>query len=101
MKAESFGGRLRRLRKERGYSLVGLARLVSVTEAAIRNLETGDSKGPSFLVGMRLADALSVDVHYLAFGEGASLGGRILELERRMNAFEQIHMEERRWRENP
>ncbi len=101
MKAETFGVRLRRLRTERGYSLAGLARQVLVTEAAIRNLETGDSKGPSFVVGVRLADALSVDVHYLAFGEGASLAGRVSELERRMNAFEQLHLEERRWRENP
>ncbi len=101
MKAETFGVRLRRLRTQRGYTLAGLARLVLVTEAAIRNLETGDSKGPSFLVGVRLADALGVDVHYLAFGEGASLGGRVLELERRMSAFEQLHLEERRRRENP
>ncbi|MDP9149757.1 MAG: helix-turn-helix domain-containing protein [Myxococcota bacterium] len=101
MKAETFGVRLRRLRTQRGYTLAGLARLVLVTEAAIRNLETGDSKGPSFLVGVRLADALGVDVHYLAFGEGASLGGRVLELERRMTAFEQLHLEERRRRENP
>jgi transcriptional regulator with XRE-family HTH domain len=82
MKAEAFGVRLRRLRTEHGYSLAGLARQVLVTEAAIRNLETGDSKGPSFVVGVRLA-------------------GRIHELERRMNAFEQLHLEERHRRENP
>lgn len=101
MKAETFGVRLRRLRTERGYSIAGLARQVLVTEAAIRNLETGDSKGPSFAVGVRLADALCVDVHYLAFGEGASLASRMDELERRMNAFEQLHLEERHRRENP
>lgn len=101
MRAETFGGRLRRLRTECGFTIAGLARRVLVTEAAIRNLETGDSKGPSFLVGVRLADALCVNVHYLAFGEGASLGSRVLELERRMNAFEQLHLEEHHRRENP
>jgi transcriptional regulator with XRE-family HTH domain len=101
MKAETFGVRLRRLRTERGLKIAGLARGVFVTEAAIRNLETGESKGPSFAVGVRLADALGVDVHYLAFGEGTSLAGRVSELERRMNAFEQLHLEERRARDIP
>ncbi len=100
MKAETFGVRLRRLRTERGFKIAGLARTVLVTEAAIRNLETGESKGASFVVGVRLADALGVDVHYLAFGEGMSLAGRVTELERRMSAFEQLHLEERRMREN-
>ncbi len=96
MKAETFGVRLRRLRTERGFRVAGLARAVLVTEAAIRNLETGESKGPSFVVGVRLADALGVDVHYLAFGEGVSLAGRLTELERRMAAFERHLPEERR-----
>lgn len=55
-----------------GFTIAGLASRVLVTEATIR-IETGDSKDSSFSVGVRLADALSLDVRYLAFREDTSL----------------------------
>ncbi len=70
---ESFGERLRRLRRARALTIPALAKLVGVTESAIRQLESGESKSASFAVGLRLAQVLDVDAAVLAFGEGAPL----------------------------
>lgn len=86
MVEETIGMRLRRLRVARGLSAAALARAVNVTEAAIRAVETGDSKSPSFTVGVRLAEALGVTARYLAFGGGPDLEARILAIERRLGA---------------
>jgi transcriptional regulator with XRE-family HTH domain len=66
--AETFGDRLARLRSERGLSVAELARAVKSSEAAIRHLQSGESKGPYLNVGVRLAHALGVTTSYLAFG---------------------------------
>ena len=66
--AETFGDRLARLRSERGLSVAELARAVKSSEAAIRHLQSGESKGPSLNVGVRLARVLRVTTSYLAFG---------------------------------
>jgi transcriptional regulator with XRE-family HTH domain len=84
MTHETIGMRLRRLRLAHGLSAAALARKVNVTEAAIRAIETGDSKSPSFTVGVRLADALGVTARFLAFGDGPDLEARILAIERRL-----------------
>ena len=85
---ETFGHRLRRLRAERGLTIGALAKLVGVTDSAIRQLESGESKSASFSVGLRLAQVLEVDPAVLAFGEGSSLAGRLREVERRLSAIE-------------
>lgn len=85
MVKETIGMRLRRLRVAHGLSAAALARTVNVTEAAIRAIETGDSKSPSFPVGVRLAEALGVTARYLAFGDGPDLEARVLAIERRLD----------------
>jgi transcriptional regulator with XRE-family HTH domain len=64
----AFGERLRRVRKQQGLSAVQLAKIVGVTEAAIRSWETGRTEGPSLIVGLKIAKALVEDPDYLAFG---------------------------------
>jgi transcriptional regulator with XRE-family HTH domain len=87
---ETFGERLRRLREAKGFALTTLAMKVGLTEACIRQLETGRTKEPRLGDGMRLADALGADVRYLAFGEGdpppraPDLAERVAAIERRL-----------------
>jgi transcriptional regulator with XRE-family HTH domain len=88
--AETFGDRLTRLRLECGLSVAELARAVKSSEAAIRHLQSGESKGPYLSVGVRIANALGVSPSYLAFGidghageaESRSLATVIAEQER-------------------
>jgi transcriptional regulator with XRE-family HTH domain len=86
---ESFGKRLRRLRDERGFSVADLASAVGVSESAIRQLEVGTVKLPSFALGLRLADRLNVDPYYLAAGAGFSMTEQIDRIERRIAKLEQ------------
>jgi transcriptional regulator with XRE-family HTH domain len=67
---ETFGERLRRLREAKGFALTTLAMRVGLTEACLRQLETGRTREPRLADGMRLADALGADPRYLVFGEG-------------------------------
>lgn len=66
---ETFAQRLKRLRRERGYSTGKLARAVEVSDSAIVALEAGRTKSPSLHTGLRLALALGVTPYFLAFGE--------------------------------
>lgn len=70
MAHETFGQRLKRLRSEMGLTMTQLGYQVGVSEGAIRQLESGQSKSASFQVGIKLAEKLGVNPHYLAFGEG-------------------------------
>ncbi len=87
---ETFGERLRRLRMSRGYSLMNLAMRVGLTEACIRQLESGRTREPRLGDGMRLAEVLGADPRYLAFGEGdppprpPDLAERVAAIERRL-----------------
>jgi transcriptional regulator with XRE-family HTH domain len=65
---ESFGERLRRLRLARAVSCAQLAHRVGVTEGAIRQMESGQTKIASFVIGLRLAKELGTDAWYLANG---------------------------------
>ena len=89
MTAEKSAERLRRLREERGITITTLALEVGVSESAIRQLESGNVKSPSFAVGLRLAHHLGVDPYYLAFGEGSNLNDRLVVVERRLTKVEQ------------
>ena len=86
---ETFAERLRRLRREQGYTIVDLAAAVGASEGTIRQLESGNVKAPNFLLGIRLADQLKVDARFLALGEGISLLERVNALERRVVKLEQ------------
>jgi transcriptional regulator with XRE-family HTH domain len=68
MPVEGFGERLRRLRIARGLSCAQLATRVGVTEGAIRQMESGQTKMASFVIGLRLAKELGIDAWYLANG---------------------------------
>jgi transcriptional regulator with XRE-family HTH domain len=65
---ESFGQRLRRLRTARGLRVLEVAYAAGITEGAIRQMEGGQTKGASLVVGLRLAKLLSVSPDYLASG---------------------------------
>ena len=67
-RVESFGERLRRLRIARTVSCAQLAHRVGVTEGAIRQMESGQTKMASFVIGLRLAKELGTDAWYLANG---------------------------------
>jgi transcriptional regulator with XRE-family HTH domain len=69
--AESFGERLRSLRTRRHLTPSSLAHAVGVTEGAIRQMESGQTKSASFLVGLKLANVLGVTPNYLATGRDA------------------------------
>jgi transcriptional regulator with XRE-family HTH domain len=66
--AESFGERLRTLRTRRHLTPSSLAHAVGVTEGAIRQMESGQTKSASFLVGLKLANFLGVTAWFLATG---------------------------------
>jgi transcriptional regulator with XRE-family HTH domain len=88
---EGFGERLRRLRMARGLSCAQLATRVGVTEGAIRQMESGQTKMASFVIGLRLAKELGTDAWYLANGVAdsaeAQMGADALAL--RVAALEQ------------
>lgn len=55
-----------RLRRERGLSMLALAKRADVSEGYISMLESGVKKNPSLAVLRRLAKALGVDIAQLA-----------------------------------
>jgi transcriptional regulator with XRE-family HTH domain len=85
---ETFAERIRRVREERGFTVPDLAAAVGVSPGAIRQLESGQIKNPSFALGLRLANRLNVDPQYLALGEGFSLTERLESIEQRLAVLE-------------
>lgn len=85
-----LGERLRALRERAGFSPAQLAAKVGVSENAIRKVESGLSKQPSFTIGILLADALGVTPHELAGLPDSTLpaapGSHPLSLEARFDA---------------
>jgi transcriptional regulator with XRE-family HTH domain len=86
---ETFGERLRRLRTERGMTVVDLAGSLGVVEGTIRQLESGAVKWPSFQLGLRIAAHLDVDPRYLALGEQPSMSDQFEAMEKRLAKLEQ------------
>jgi transcriptional regulator with XRE-family HTH domain len=90
-RVEYFGERLRGLRLSRGLSCAQLAHKVGVTEGAIRQMESGQTKMASFVIGLRLAKELGTDPWYLANGVAddpeAQVGADAISL--RVTALEQ------------
>lgn len=68
---QTFGERLRALRTRRRMTPSALAHAVGVTEGAIRQMESGQTKTASFVVGLKLARVLGVTAWYLATGDDA------------------------------
>jgi transcriptional regulator with XRE-family HTH domain len=71
--AEKFGERLRSLRTRKHFTPSALAHAVGVTEGAIRQMESGQTKSASFLVGLKLSLVLGVSPWVLATGRDAPL----------------------------
>jgi len=69
--ADSFGDRLRTLRTRRELTPSGLAHAVGVTEGAIRQMESGQTKSASFIVGLKISHELGVSPWFLATGRDA------------------------------
>jgi transcriptional regulator with XRE-family HTH domain len=74
-------------------SPIDLAHSVGVTEGAVRQMESGQTKIASFPVGVRLAVVLGVEPLYLAFGDVEEKRppksiDRFAELERRVARLE-------------
>jgi len=82
---ETSAERVKRLRNEQGFTLAGLALAVGVS---IRQIESGTVQSPSLILGVRLADALHVEVRFLALGEGSSTADRFAAIERRLDNIE-------------
>jgi|SRR5579864_3859570 len=74
---DTFAERLRRLREQRGLSVGKLALRAGLTEAAIRKMEYGDTKGHGLVNGLKIAEALDVDPWELAFGHRRKKGPRV------------------------
>lgn len=82
--AMQFKDKLRQLRKKKGMSATDLARICGITDNAIRQLELGNSKVPTFVVGVRLAQALGVTPEELLEEEAK------MPFSDRMNRFEEV-----------
>jgi transcriptional regulator with XRE-family HTH domain len=67
--AQTFGERLRTLRERRKMTVSQLAIAVRITEGAIRQMESGQTKSASFITGLRLAATLEVTPWFLATGQ--------------------------------
>ena len=94
---EEFGSRLRRLRLAAEMTPNELSNRVGVTEGAIRQMESGQTKIASFPVGVRLAEVLGVEPHYLAFGDAKSGAAakpidRFADLEQRVARLEKAQL---------
>jgi transcriptional regulator with XRE-family HTH domain len=95
---ENFGERLRRFRTASRLSTSDLAFRIGVTEGAIRQLESGRTKSPSFSIGLKLAEVLDVDPWLLSTGvsrgepsrspQSGSLKDRVALLEARVDGLE-------------
>lgn len=66
----SVGDRLRLLMKQKGLTQVSLAKLIGLTQPAISNLVTDDSRQPSASTLLSLANALEVNPQWILDGIG-------------------------------
>lgn len=65
---ETIGARVRRLRKERGWTQVVLAEKCRLAANTIKGIEANDH-GMSFYSAIEVARALDCELEYLAYGE--------------------------------
>lgn len=88
---ESLGGRLRRRRKELGWTQMYLAEQVGTSQAVIQKIENGKSLRPRILE--QIADALEVRPAWLMFGveEVGELNEEAIELARAWSRLSEPH----------
>ena len=66
----TIGQRIQERRNELGFSKAELGRRVGVTRAAVWGWESGETKGLTPVNLVRAADAMRVEIRWLATGEG-------------------------------
>lgn len=88
---ESLGGRLRRRRKELGWTQMYLAEQVGTSQAVIQKIENGKSLRPRILE--QIAEALEVKPAWLMFGveEVGELNEEAIELARAWSRLSEPH----------
>ena len=91
--AETFGERLRALRMRRHLTPSALAHAVGVTEGAIRQMESGQTKSASFVTGLRLAHSLGVTPWFLATGRDVPPETESPSAERTIAALERLSLQ--------
>jgi len=90
---ETFGERLRSLRTKQKLTPSALAHAVGVTEGAIRQMESGQTKSASFLVGLKLAHFLGVTAWFLATGRDAAPETESPSPDRALAALERLSLQ--------
>lgn len=70
---ERFGKRVKQAREAAGLTIGALAQMVGVTEGAVRQMESGQTKSASFLVGLKISHVLNLSPWELA-GEAEPTG---------------------------
>jgi transcriptional regulator with XRE-family HTH domain len=65
----TIGERIQRLREARGLSRADLAYTINITPQGMAAIENGETKSPSFPVGLKIARALNVSPWEIAFGK--------------------------------
>jgi transcriptional regulator with XRE-family HTH domain len=66
---ETIGERIKRLRGLRGLTRADLAYKTDITPQGIAAIENGETKAPSFPVGLKIARALNTEAWEIAFGK--------------------------------
>ncbi|MEH7180531.1 helix-turn-helix domain-containing protein [Neobacillus vireti] len=64
-----IGERIKKLRKQKGYSITELANLAKVSKSYLSNIERGLNKNPSIHFLMKIAKPLEVSIEYLLRGD--------------------------------
>lgn len=66
--SDTMGGRIHKLRLEKGYSLSELADKADVAKSYLSNVERNIQSNPSIQFIEKIADALQVSIHALLYG---------------------------------
>lgn len=76
--SKRLGEKIKRLRKEKGYSLEKLAEMADTSKSYVWELENRDSSNPAAEKLKKIADALGVTVDYLT-NDTTDLSSEILK----------------------
>lgn len=64
--SDNFGKTLKKLRKQRGYTLEQLSELTGISPSYLNRLEKGTRRSPGYIVIIKLANSLNVNPQLLA-----------------------------------
>jgi transcriptional regulator with XRE-family HTH domain len=81
---EDLGSRMRKLREDRGLSLVFVAEVMGISDSALSQIEKGHSKNAKLEGFLKFCAYFDEDPYYLVFGQSrASVTGTFRKLESR------------------